>query len=636
MCGILGAAWRTSAPKGAAEERFHTALSALRHRGPDARGEFHGANVWLGHTRLSILDLSADANQPMQAADGRFAITYNGEVYNYRDLASQHALQNLRTTSDTEVVLRLFAAGGVECLRGLNGMFAFAIYDRSKQRLWLARDRFGIKPLYYSVSKDRIVFASEIKAIFALTGASPTCDTESLHEWLYFGNTLGRRTMYSGIGQLLPGHYLELDLTTFAHEEREYWSVESLMAGAPASAPPGRSAVEWTRTLLENAVQRQLISDVPVGVFLSGGIDSSAITAFAVRHHPGRLATYSAGFDFETDGGELPKARRVAERFGTAHHEVQVRGEMAGELIEKMINSHDGPFADPANIPLFLLASRLSGQIKVILQGDGGDELFGGYRRYSMISRYHPLHRLARGAYLLLPLLSNSDFQCRVRRQVLAFAAADFQETVALLLTPEDRSRLPSAVFAPAMRRAVERTDPLARHRKCWARYPCEDPVNGTSMIDLKITLPDLYLEKVDRSTMAASLEVRVPFLDHELADFVAGLPGRIKVPGGQPKGLLKAALAGVVPDEVLSGPKVGLNVPIGKWLHGKLKGFFLEHLAQFGKDHSEVLDAGHIGDIFAESARGRGNHTNLLWKVLNFIVWANLSKVRFGAESVS
>jgi asparagine synthase (glutamine-hydrolysing) len=636
MCGIVGVAWRNSAPGGAAAERFRAALSALRHRGPDASGEEHDAAVWLGHNRLSILDLSPDANQPMRSADGRFVIAYNGEVYNYRDLATEHGLRSLRTASDTEVVLRLFAERGVQCLRTLNGMFAFAIHDRARQTLWLVRDRFGIKPLYFAVQPDRLAFASEIKAILALDGGAPRCDTGSLHEWLYFGNTLGSRTMYCGIEQLLPGQYLELDLVTFSHEVRPYWALESRLTEPRAPLPASRSTVEQTRALLESAVRRQLVSDVPIGVFLSGGVDSSAITAFAARHYHGRIATYSVGFDFEPDGGELPKARRVAQHFDTEHHEVRVTGEMAGELIEKMIACHDSPFSDAANIPLYLMASHLSGQVKVILQGDGGDELFGGYRRYSTVSRYRMLHQLARGLRPLVPLLSNSDLHCRIRRHVIAFAAPECLETIALLLSPEDRTRSPSAVFAPQMRRAVERADPFARHRQCWALFDALEPIDGLSMIDLKITLPDLYLEKVDRSTMAASLEVRVPFLDHELADFVAALPARVRLQGGRPKWLLKAALAGVVPDEVLSAPKVGLNVPFGKWLHGKLKGFFLDHLAYFESRNSDILDAAHVRMLFAQSAAGRGNQSNLLWKVLNFVVWANLSKVEFGSGSVS
>lgn len=634
MCGIVGAVWRRAPNGDAANDRCQAALSALRHRGPDAHGEFRDANVWLGHTRLSILDLSSQANQPMRSPDGRFAISYNGEVYNYRDLIHRRALTHLRTTSDTEVILSLFSELGSECLRELNGMFAFAVYDRLRKKLWLVRDRFGIKPLYYSLSGDSLHFASEMKSILALEHRSPTCDTASLHEWVYFGNPLGRRTIYAGIEKLLPGHYLEFDLRTFAHEVREYWSVDSRLAttGAPASST--RSIIARTRTLLEAAVRRQLVSDVPIGVFLSGGVDSSAITAFAARHYSGRLATYSAGFDFESSGGELPKARRIAAHFGTEHHEVRVSGEMAGDLIEKMVACHDSPFSDPANIPLFLMASQLSGQIKVILQGDGGDELFGGYRRYSTVSRYRTLHWLARSLKPLVPLLSNSDLQCRMRRHALAFAAVEFSDTAALLLTPEDPSRRPTAVFAPPMRRAIEKSNPFARHRECDALLHAQDPVNRISMMDLQITLPDLYLEKVDRSTMAASLEVRVPFLDHELVDFVGALSGAAKVPAGHPKWLLKSALAGVVPKEVLTGPKVGLEVPFGRWLQGRLREFFLDHLARFDKQHPEILDVAHVTKLFNEAAGGRGNHANLLWKVLNFTAWANVSSVRF--ESVS
>ena len=248
----------------------------MRHRGPDDSGEYEDGNVWLAHTRLSILDLTKAGSQPMQSADERRVISYNGEVYNFRELAARHSIDNLRSNSDTEVVLRMFAKLGVESLTELNGMFAFAMYDRRMQKMWLVRDRLGIKPLYYRANSTELVFASEIKGIFALDGSQPRCNISALHEWLYYGNTLGGRTLYDGINQLLPGHFLEIDLRSLKYIVGSYWSLEQELATEHTRFDKKETIAE-TQRLLEQAIQRQLVSDVPVGVFLSGGIDSSAV-----------------------------------------------------------------------------------------------------------------------------------------------------------------------------------------------------------------------------------------------------------------------------------------------------------------------------------------------------------------------
>ncbi len=312
MCGIIGIATR---PGSVAQTRggFQSALAKVRHRGPDGSGIYQDANLWLGHARLSILDLSNAGSQPMTTADGRFVITYNGEIYNFRELAAERKMSDLRSSSDTEVVLRAFAEEGVASLRDFNGMFAFAIYDKLERKIWLVRDRMGIKPMYYRNDASGFAFASEIKGIVALSAANPICDLGALHEWLYYGNSLGGRTLYAGIRQLLPGHYLELDLNSFEFEVREYHSFRQ-PPPAVRVAFDSQQAADEIRRLLEQAVSRQLVSDVPVGVFLSGGVDSSAITALASRHYRGHLATYSVGFDFTGVADELPKARRIAER----------------------------------------------------------------------------------------------------------------------------------------------------------------------------------------------------------------------------------------------------------------------------------------------------------------------------------
>jgi asparagine synthase (glutamine-hydrolysing) len=630
MCGLVGFASRTGAAGGPDEAAFRAALQSIHHRGPDGAGVFHEQGVWLGHARLSILDLSSAGAQPMHGADGRQVLVYNGEIYNFRELATAHALQELRSRSDTEVLLRLFAARGTACLPALNGMFAFALYDRAARKLWLARDRMGIKPLYYRIDARGLAFASEVKAILALDAAAPVCDTGSLHEWLYYGASLGGRTLYAGIRQLLPGQYLEFDLDG-AHRVAAYHSfagadVPPAHAGAALTADaPGR-----VRDLLEQAVRRQLVSDVPVGVFLSGGVDSSAITAFASRHYQGSLATYSVGFDFAGNDDELPQARRIAAHFGTDHHEIHISGTDVGAVMEKLVHHHDAPFADAANIPLYMMAEKIRSHTKVVLQGDGGDELFGGYRRYATLRRYHLLHALAGGAGGLLQVLPRSPAWFRAQRYLHAFAAPDVATTLALLLTQEDPHWHPAAVFAAGVRVSLERADPFARFREVQPAFAARDLVDQMSLTDLCIELPDRFLEKVDRATMAASLEVRVPFLDHELVDHAVGLPAAVKMPGGQRKGLLKQALQPVLPAEVLRGPKKGFTVPYGAWLMTSLKPMFFDHLQAMRRTHPDVLDAQHIENLFARTARGQQNHSFMLWKLLNFMIWAGRSRVQF------
>jgi asparagine synthase (glutamine-hydrolysing) len=612
------------------KERHAHALSTLRHRGPDGEGQYEDGNVWLAHTRLSILDLSEAGDQPMQSADKRFVISYNGEVYNFRELAAQHGLDNLRSSSDTEVVLRLFAKLGIGSLAELNGMFAFALYDRQMQKVWLVRDRLGIKPLYYRVSSTGLVFASEIKAILALCNEQPSCNISALHEWLYYGNTLGGRTLYDGIEQLLPGQYLEIDLRSFEHSVDTYWSLQQEVARG-CNRPNKKDMVAETRRLLEQAIHRQLVSDVPVGVFLSGGIDSSAIAAFASRHYQGRLATYSAGFDFAPDGGELPKAKRVAERYGTEHHEIHIRGRDIGDLVGKMVDHHDMPFSDAANIPLYLMAAQLGGFTKVILQGDGGDELFGGYRRYATLRYYNFLRPLARFFQHIQSVTPKSKLHYRIARYLHAFAGEDVATTMALLLTPEDRVSHPLNIFSSALsQRIVGAADPFARYRQLQPVFSDQDIGNQMSLVDMSIVLPDTYLEKVDRSTMAASLEVRVPFLDNDLVSYVVQLSGHSKMPFGRKKRLLKRSLKGIVPDEILYGPKRGFQVPYGHWLQTSLKSLFFDNLATLTQRQPGILNDKHVESLFAQTSSGRQNHSALLWKILNFLVWANRTDIDF------
>lgn len=631
MCGIVGIALHHGDAAAIAGARTASALASLRHRGPDFAAEYRQGPVWLGHTRLTILDLSSAGNQPMATADGQYVIIYNGEVYNFRELASELSLRDLRSTSDTEVVLRAFALSGAASFQKLNGMFAFAVYDRQAQKIWLVRDRLGIKPLYYLIDDERLIFGSEIKAIIALLDQRPPCAAFLLHEWLYYGNTLGGRTLYRGIRQLEPGRYLELDLRSFSHHVDSYWSLAA-HAGRRKTAVSISDAVSETRRLFEAAVRRQLVSDVPVGVFLSGGVDSSAITAVASKYYGGRLTTYSVGFDDRNGVDERPKARRVAKYFGTDHHEFLLSGPDLKDLLPKMVRQHDMPFSDAANIPLYRMAAEISGHIKVVLQGDGGDEVFGGYRRYTTLKYASLIRPLAKATNGLNGGLPNSWFFRRVKRYLHAYGASDISDTMARLLTPVDPETLPDAVFSTEFRQVLSRSDPFARYRECQRLFSDRDLSNQMLLVDLLIELPDVFLEKVDRATMAASLEVRVPFLDHDLVEYVTMLPGSLKVPFGRKKWLLKKALRGTVPNDILDAPKTGFNVPFCHWLRTSLKSPFFDHLAQFERERPGVLDPHAVRRMFTAMEKGEYDRSNTLWNVLNLMIWSNQAGVTFAA----
>lgn len=628
MCGIAGCVIDPSMRNGIEVATGDSVLARIRHRGPDAVGQYSDATVWLGHVRLSILDLSDAGSQPMSTANGSLVISYNGEVYNFRELASELSLHSLRSASDTEIVLRSFEKLGTSSFRKLNGIFAFALYDRRRGKLWLVRDRLGVKPLYYYLDSSGFYFASEIKAVLALAQTTPSLEASALREWLYYGNTLGGRTLYRGIHQLSPGCYIEIDVATRRTSVSEYWSVPTHLATMPTVEGPASVLITETRRLVEEAVRRQLVSDVPVGVFLSGGVDSSAITAIASKHYGGRLTTYCAGFDDLDGTDERAKARRVATHFGTDHHELHIAGSDLPTLVEKMVHHHDMPFSDAANIPLYLMAAQISGTTKVVLQGDGGDEVFGGYRRYVSLRYRRLLRTISKLGRRIWNVSSDSPTSRRVNRYFNAFSAIDVATSMALLLTPTDPRTNPEMVFSPGIRSMLGLSDPFARYRECYGQLPDGDIGGQMSAVDLMVELPDVFLEKVDRSTMAASLEVRVPFLDNDLVEYVVRIPGRRKMPWGKKKWLLKQALHGVVPDYVLYGPKTGFGVPFGYWLRTSLKPLFFDHLSTVTRRDPDFLDTQELRRRFEALEAGEHDRAYTLWNVLNLMIWYNQSAI--------
>lgn len=624
MCGIVGLVTKINDTALNNSSKIEEALELINYRGPDDSGLYYSENVALGHVRLSILDLSDAAHQPMLDGSKLYTIAYNGEVYNFNDLKKSLLARGhvFHSHSDTEVVLENFKEEGVSSFSKLNGMFAFSLLDRINKKLFIVRDRFGIKPLHYYENEHGIYFGSEIKSITALLDESIEINRGVLAEWSYYGSALGENTFYNGVKKLLPGHYLEVDLNTLDVTCHNYWLPEKLKLLSVRKTGGTSEVVGNVKKLLEQAVERQLVSDVPVGVFLSGGIDSSAITAFASQHYGSKLKTYSVGFDFDKGVNELPKAKKVAEKFGTEHHELKISGYDLADTIELLVHHHDSPFSDAANIPLYLLGQKVKNDVKVILQGDGGDELFAGYKRYQTLASrwlWRPVAPLLATAHNFLP--HNKVFYRR-QRYLNALKSKSDAELMALLLTTEDKNCNPYRIFSKDVQQTLEKLNPFQAYIQCDQRFQNMDLVQRMLFTDSQIILPDIFLEKVDRSTMASSIEVRVPFLDNDLTEYVMSLPSSLKVKRGQKKWLLKQALVGLVPDEILFGPKTGFGVPYQYWLKGPLNELFNDKLAEIESIRNEFLDVDQIRLLMREHVSGKQEHGFLLWKTLNLMIW--------------
>ena len=591
-------------------------VQSLGHRGPDFHGLWAGDSVGLGHARLSILDLSSNANQPMVSRCERFVLAYNGEIYNFRSLKHDLELEGVefRTHSDTEVLLEGFAHWGQSLFPKLNGMFAFAVYDRAEQQVLLVRDRFGIKPLYYSCRYDSLVFGSEIKSLLASGLVKSTLNFQGLHEYLHFSTTLGETTFYDGVKKLEPGHVAVYSVAAQTLDIQPYAVNYDLL-------PINDSldvAIEQIRDLFEQSVKSQLVADVPVGVFLSGGIDSTAITAFASKHYDGKLKTFSAGFDFDQGINELPNARFVANRFETDHHEFYIKGEDVIQTLESLGGYFDQPFGDAANIPLYLMGKEIGSKHKVILQGDGGDELFAGYRQYFRVKNEKMFRFLSQIATHFGHVIPKSSKYYRMMRSMYAVAQKDRSLIPARIYSSEMLTESPQRLFRQEWREELNAVDPFMRHRQLHEKFGHLDLLQELLYTDMNAILPDQYLEKVDRATMASSIEVRVPFLDNELASYAMALPSDYKVRGKEKKFLLKKAFRGVVPDEILYGPKRGFSVPFQYWLRTSLKDFMVDTI------RASHCYSQEVEEMMFSHINGKRDHGYTLWKLLNFSIWQN------------
>ena len=624
MCGIYGI---LSLRGGAAPDAdmLDRMGNIIVHRGPDDDGTYLAGEVALGMRRLSIIDL-AGGHQPIANEDETIWVVCNGEIYNFREVRAELIARGhkFRTGSDVEIIVHLYEDYGLDCVEHLTGMFGFALWDSVRKRLVIGRDRLGIKPIYVMWQPDRLVFASEAKSILALPGVSRDLDPGAVEEYLSFGYTPNARSIFAGIEKLPPASVMVCEKGEVSI--REYWR-------PPAEVDETLSEDEWLARVLaqiDRSVEMEMVSDVPLGAFLSGGVDSSAVVAMMARHSDRPVKTYSIGFDTGAAGSfynELPYAREVSALFKTEHKEILVRPDVIG-LLPMLLWHMDEPVADSAFITTYLVSKFAREDVKVILSGVGGDELFGGYRRYLgdyYAARFNRVPAWLRqgviGAIVRALPADRHSRLTNLTRYARAFVESSDQ-------APEDRYRSYVQVFgADALDRLLtaRRRGQIDSLDAAFDAAVGKDGLNRLMRVDLLTQMPNDLLALTDRMTMATSLECRVPLLNHELVELAARQPASLRIKNGELKYVLKRALKGVLPDSILYRTKRGFGAPIGAWLKSELTPFVASILSRQSIERRGLFDWQTVSETIALHSAGREDHTDHLLSLINFEVWARM-----------
>jgi asparagine synthase (glutamine-hydrolysing) len=622
MCGITGFLSGKNEP-GAAdfEGTVQRMAQALRHRGPDDGGAWvdREAGVALGFRRLAILDVSARGHQPMFSADGRYAIVFNGEIYNFKELRTR--LDGLghkfSSGTDTEVILATAVEWGAgEVPAHLQGMFAYAIWDRQQRVLHLARDRMGIKPLYYGWSGDTFLFGSELRALGQYPGFDGTINLEALELYLDFGYVPTPLSIYAGIQKPPPATALQLRAGESHAEPRPYWDLESVFRPQPWEGPD-QEAIEKLENLLRFSVERHMISDVPLGALLSGGIDSSAVVAMMCAKARARVKTFSVGFA-EKGFDESQHARSVAAHLGTDHTELLLTPQDALEVIPKLPEIYDEPFADSSQIPAFLVSRLARTQVTVALTGDGGDELFGGYNRYLYAPKIWRAVTIVPEAVRSTAAGALTATVMAMRRHGLAGPAADKAVKAAGAL----RTSSLTGIYWGLCRTQYRANGIQHPIEAGFKNHKAGDPVTDLMYLDILTYLPDDILTKVDRASMAVSLEARVPLLDDRLVQFAASLPPDLKIRGRQTKWLLRQVLYKHVPRAMIERPKAGFAIPLAAWLRGPLSEWAGELLSEEALRDQNLLRRDAVRSDWIEFRAGNQANHHRIWALLMFQAW--------------
>lgn len=624
MCGICGI-YGFSGLGPEAEDLTKKMCAVMVHRGPDDEGYYSDEKVSLGMRRLSIIDL-ATGHQPISNEDKNVWAVYNGEIYNFPELRAQLIQKGhtFATKSDTEVIVHLYEEEGEDFVSRLNGMFAIAIWDKKENKLILVRDRLGIKPLHYWQSEETIVFSSEIKSILQ-AGYPRELDFDSMSRFFTFEYIPAPQTIFKGINKLLPGHMMVIRGSMI--QVKPYWDVKH--ERGPNNLASEEAMLEEIYERLKESVRKRLISDVPLGVFLSGGMDSSSITALMSEVAVSKIKTFSIGFKEETFN-ELGYAKIVADRFQTDHQEFVVESKLVKDLVPTLIEYLDEPLADASIIPTFIISKLARQYVTVALAGEGGDELFAGYdtyKAYQVARLYRKVPKLIRDR-----LIKNFIWTLPASRKRLSFefkakkfiSGIDYPPEIANIIWwgaygPSEKEKL----FVPDIQ-DLWREDlfgPVSFHL-----YNCsaEDTVNRLGYLDLKLYLQDDLLVKTDRMSMANSLEIRVPFLDHTFVEYATSIPSDLKLKGLRTKHILKKAMAPYLPPEILTRKKIGFDIPLGVWIRNELKDFVTDVLSPANLNKHGFFNQTTVEKYLKEHLQGAHNHRQLLWPLIIFQFWYN------------
>lgn len=623
MCGFAGFLRTLSTPDRDAHGGWLAEMGhAIRHRGPDAGSLWLDDRIAMVHRRLSILDLTDAGIQPMASASGRYIIAFNGEIYNYRELRQALIADGVtfRTRTDTEVLLALFEQRGVDCLDVLNGMFAIAIWDTSARQLFLARDRLGKKPLYYYREGGRFAFASEIKALLPAPFVRTELRPDAVKDFFAYQYVPDPKSIYRNIHKLRPGHWLITNGDEL--RQHQYWNV--------SFASPSTSSEDELKAglydLINDAVRLRMVSDVPLGAFLSGGVDSSAVVGLMAGQSTRPVTTCSIGFDSKRFD-EVEWARKVAGQFGTDHHEFTVRENVAAN-IDGISRYFDEPFADSSFVPTYFVSQLARQKVTVALAGDGGDENFAGYSKYRIDQAENQLRRLFPGALrrALFPGLG------RMAGRIGSPVTRKAESLLGTLAMDPDRAFFTTNCFfrqglwdelvRDDLRRETAEYDPAEITRAHYADADTDDHLGKILYTDLKTYLPGDILVKVDRMSMAHSLETRAPLLDYRVVEYAASLPSALKLHRGEKKYLLKKSFEGMLPDDVLYRQKMGFSVPLAHWLRHEIRGLADSVFSDDDGGLAECFDMNKVRQLWQRHLQGQDHHTQELWSMVAFELW--------------
>lgn len=614
MCGIAGFV-NLDLDSDSSGELLRRMTDIIRHRGPDDDGHWQGDGAGLGMRRLSIIDV-AGGQQPIANEDSSVIAVFNGEIYNYQDLRRELEAKghHFSTNSDTETLVHAYEDDGINFVRRLRGMFAIALWDRKRQRLVLTRDRYGKKPIHYAIDGQRLVFGSEIKSLLLAPGMQRRLDPSAIAQYFAFGYISAPLTAYADISKLPAGHTLVFE--DGRADLQRYWQLDF----TPRCMDDEETAAQTVRELLKEAVRVRLISEVPLGAFLSGGVDSSAVVALMSEVADERVKTFSIGFE-EQDYSEVEYARAIANRYATDHHEFIVRMDLL-DVLPKLIWDFDEPFADASMIPTYYVSKLARQHVTVALSGDGGDEIFGGYNSYvwamhelALNERLGPARHLGPIVAAMLP--ETAKGKTRLRNMTMT-PEIRFVESASIYPTPL-RERLLNPEFLASA------ADATRGHRDNLTEFPELDFFTRMQHVDVERYMPYDILVKVDKASMLTSLETRAPLLDHVLGEYVASLRPEVRNPGGQQKALLKRAVRDLLPEDNIQRKKMGFGLPIEHWLRGELNPLVWDLLRSQRARTRGIVDTEQVERLMIDHQRLTKDHSRKIWSWLCFELWCRV-----------